>query len=303
MTRPNCEALDNILGQEFKILDHGFLRVIDYMGDDSSIVQAARCSYGTGTKSVSEDEALIRYLIRNQHTSPLEMCEIKFHVKMPIFVARQWIRHRTANLNEYSGRYSIMDKEFYIPDASHMARQSNSNKQGRGELLSEEESRYVQNLLIDDANRVHENYNKLIDEADLARELARINLGLNTYTQMYWKIDLHNLLHFLRLRCDSHAQYEIRVYAEKMLEIVKLWCPAVYRAFMDYKVNAVTYSALEQKHLMNLLNLGVEQTLLDLEADEKMSKAEKNDFKLKVGITEDILKQKRDNFNLKLGID
>ncbi|MCH2075627.1 MAG: FAD-dependent thymidylate synthase [Rhodobacteraceae bacterium] len=229
-----------------EVLDHGFVRVIDYMGDDSAIVQAARVSYGEGTKHVSNDEGLIRYLMRHWHSTPFEMCEIKLHVKLPVFVARQWIRHRTANVNEYSARYSILDREFYIPAPEHVAAQSSVNNQGRGQLLEGEEAARVLEILKADSTRTYDNYEAMIsDEGQqgLARELARMNLPTNIYTQWYWKVDLHNLFHFLRLRADSHAQYEIRVYAEEMCRIVADWVPLAYGAFEDYRLGGATLSA------------------------------------------------------------
>ena len=238
-------GLENILYESIPVLDHGFIRVIDYMGDDTSIVQAARVSYGKGTKHVSADRGLINYLMRHRHSTPFEMCEIKYHVKLPIFVARQWIRHRTASVNEYSARYSVLDKEYYIPDAKNLASQSNSNKQGRGAVLEGDNARKVLDLLIEDSEKVYDDYEKLLvgfsekndEENGLSRELARMNLSLNYYTQWYWKIDLHNLLHFLSLRADSHAQYEIRAYADAMLETVKQWVPLTFEAFDSYRLN------------------------------------------------------------------
>jgi thymidylate synthase (FAD) len=252
--RATVPALEDILYQALPVLDHGFVRVIDYMGDDSAIVQAARVSYGKGTKKVQEDKGLINYLIRHRHTTPFEMCEIKFHVKLPIFVARQWIRHRTANVNEYSARYSIMDREFYIPAPDHLAAQSRTNRQGRGEVLEGDEAKEVLALLKSDAEHCYASYEAMLNEDEngepkangrkgLARELARMNLTLNAYTQWYWKIDLHNLLHFLSLRADGHAQYEIRVYAETMLETVKRWVPLAYDAFMRYRLGGVHLSS------------------------------------------------------------
>jgi len=228
------------------VLDHGFVRVIDYMGDDAAICQAARVSYGRGTKSVSNDEGLIRYLMRHWHSTPFEMCEVKLHVKLPVFVARQWIRHRTANVNEYSARYSILDREFYIPDPRDLAAQSTVNNQGRGEVLSGEEAARVLEYLKADAGRAYDHYEAMISQEGqqgLARELARMNLPANIYTQWYWKVDLHNLFHFLRLRADAHAQYEIRVYAETICEITKDWVPAAYAAFEDYRLGGATLSA------------------------------------------------------------
>jgi thymidylate synthase (FAD) len=252
--RPTVPALEALLFQPLPLLDHGFVRVIDYMGDDAAIVQAARVSYGRGTRRVSEDSGLIRYLMRHRHSTPFEMCEIKYHVKLPIFVARQWIRHRTANVNEYSARYSILDREFYLPAPEQLAAQSTMNRQGRGEVLRGDTAARVLDLLRDDATRSYDHYVEMLNEDDqgaprdpsrpgLARELARMNLTLNTYTQWYWKIDLYNLLHFLSLRADAHAQYEIRVYAEAMLETVKAWVPIAYQAFLDYRLGAVTLSA------------------------------------------------------------
>ena len=232
------------------MLDHGFVRVVDYMGDDAAVVQAARVSYGRGTKRVSEDAGLIRYLMRHRHSTPFEMCEIKYHVKLPIFVARQWIRHRTANVNEYSARYSVMDREFYIPSPDHLAAQSDRNRQGRGAVLEGAEATAVLDLLRDDAGRAYDHYAWMLNEdaADparqgLARELARMNLTLNTYTQWYWKTDLHNLLGFLSLRADPHAQYEIRAYADVMMASMEAWVPATAAAFRDYRLGAATFSA------------------------------------------------------------
>uniref|UniRef100_A0A1A9VJN1 Thymidylate synthase (FAD) n=1 Tax=Glossina austeni TaxID=7395 RepID=A0A1A9VJN1_GLOAU len=211
------------------------------MGSDSAIVQAARVSYGKGTKQISQDEALIKYLMRHHHTTPFEMCEIKFHVKLPIFIARQWIRHRTANVNEYSARYSILDNEFYIPKPEQVARQSDNNKQGSGEAFDSHTSKEIIDSLTNDSNLVYSHYEKFIEHG-LAREIARTNLMLNYYTQFYWKIDLHNLLHFLKLRADKHAQYEIRVYAEVMLDIIKKWVPMAYGAFVEYCLESVCIS-------------------------------------------------------------
>ena len=252
--RATVPALEEMLFTAVPVLDHGFVRVIDYMGDDAAVVQAARVSYGRGTRRVSEDAGLIRYLMRHRHSTPFEMCEIKFHVKLPIFIARQWIRHRTANVNEYSARYSILDREFYLPAPEHLAAQSPSNRQGRGEVLEGAEAASVLDLLRGDAMRTYDHYATMLNEGvdgtpvdpgrkGLARELARMNLTLNTYTQWYWKTDLLNLLHFLSLRADSHAQYEIRAYAEAMLEMVKAWVPLTHAAFVDYRLGAVTLSA------------------------------------------------------------
>jgi thymidylate synthase (FAD) len=254
--RATVPALEAILYEPLSVLDHGFVRVVDYMGDDAAIVQAARVSYGRGTRKVSEDQGLINYLMRHRHTTPFEMCEIKYHVKLPIFVARQWIRHRTANVNEYSARYSILDKEFYIPDPEHLAVQATTNRQGRGAALEGEAARRVLDLLRRDAEHAYAGYSELLNEDEdasgsptdpgqpgLARELARINLSLGFYTQWYWKTDLHNLMHFLSLRADPHAQYEIRAYAEVMLETLARWVPMAHAAFLEYRMNAATISA------------------------------------------------------------
>tara|TARA_B100000768_G_C11221101_1_gene350553 strand:- start:161 stop:1093 length:933 start_codon:yes stop_codon:yes gene_type:complete len=254
--RATVPSLEEILYKPLPALDHGFVRVIDYMGDDTAIVQSARVSYGKGTKKITNDKGLIKYLMRHWHSTPFEMCEIKLHVKLPIFIARQWIRHRTANVNEYSARYSILDKEFYIPSVENLASQSQINKQGRAENLSPEEAEKVIELLKSDAEQTYRNYEVMLNENSdgetldegsmgIARELARMNLTLNTYTQWYWKIDLNNLLHFLKLRADAHAQYEIRVYADIILDVVKKWVPITYEAFEDYRVGGTQLSAKE----------------------------------------------------------
>ncbi len=252
--RATVPALEEILFEAMPVLDKGFVRVVDYFGDDGAVVQAARVSYGKGTRKISTDRGLVRYLMRHRHTTPFEMCEIKLHVKLPIFVARQWIRHRTANVNEYSARYSILDKEFYIPAPDQLATQSATNRQGRGGVLEGEEAARVIALLRADAEQTYAHYEEMLNEDasgnkpdpgrdGLARELARMNLTLNYYTQWYWKIDLHNLLHFLSLRADAHAQYEIRVYADAMLETVKRWVPITYDAFCDYRLGGFNLSA------------------------------------------------------------
>jgi thymidylate synthase (FAD) len=252
--RVTAPELEKVLFEAMPVLDHGFIRVIDYMGDDTSIVQAARVSYGKGTKKVSTDSGLIKYLMRHWHSTPFEMCEIKYHVKLPIFIARQWIRHRTANVNEYSARYSILDKEFYLPSPEHLAAQSKNNRQGRGNIIKGDQAKKVLNLLKKDAEQTYDNYEMMLNErydgsiidekeTGLARELARMNLTLNTYTQWYWKTDLLNLMNFLRLRVDHHAQYEIRAYADVMLDTLKKWVPITYDAFMDYRVGGTEVSA------------------------------------------------------------
>ena len=276
--------LEEILYEALPILDHGFVRVVDYMGDDTSIVQSARVSYGKGTKKVSTDEGLIKYLMRHWHSTPFEMCEIKYHVKLPIFIARQWIRHRTANVNEYSARYSILDKEFYLPSPEHLAAQSQSNRQGRGDILEGEKAKKVLDLLRGDAEQTYNNYETMLNErydgskidensVGLARELARMNLTLNTYTQWYWKTDLLNLMNFLRLRADHHAQYEIRAYADAMLDTVKKWVPITYEAFMDYRVGGTEVSS-KGKHIIKKLINGKKVSI----EDSGLSKREWNEL-------------------------
>jgi thymidylate synthase (FAD) len=252
--RATVPALEEILYEAIPVLDHGFVRVVDYMGDDGAVVQAARVSYGRGTRKVSEDKGLIAYLMRHRHSTPFEMCEIKFHVKLPIFVARQWIRHRTANVNEISARYSILDKEFYVPAPAQLAAQSASNRQGRGAALDEAEANRVLDLLRRDAETAYAHYADMLNEdeagnpvdparAGLARELARMNLSLNFYTQWYWKTDLHNLMNFLSLRADAHAQYEIRVYADAMMSVLDRWVPHTAAAFREHRLGGAQLSA------------------------------------------------------------
>ncbi|MBT4921832.1 MAG: FAD-dependent thymidylate synthase [Rickettsiales bacterium] len=247
--RATVSAIDDLLYKQTPILDKGFIRVIDYMGSDESIVQSARVSYGQGTKKLRQDQGLINYLMRHRHTTPFEMCEIKFHIKLPIFIARQWIRHRTANVNEYSARYSVLGKEFYVPERENLCSQSDTNRQGRDETLSNDEANRVLDIIRNDSLKCYDHYQEMLNtdlegnildenKQGLTRELARMNLTLNYYTEWYWKIDLHNLLHFLSLRVDPHAQYEIRMYAQAMLDVVKAWVPLAYGAFEDYRMNS-----------------------------------------------------------------
>ena len=262
--RVTVKKLENMLHKTYKVLDHGFIRVIDYMGDDSAIVQAARVSYGKGTKRLSQDKSLINYLLSHRHSTPFEMNEIKFHIKLPIFVARQWIRHRTANVNEYSARYSILDKEFYVPEKKDIKPQSKSNNQGRSGDISMNEKKEYLKIIQDNSEIGFKNYNKLLnsDEAGemidenkqgVARELARMTLPLNSYTQWYWKIDLHNLMNFLSLRFDYHAQYEIRKYAEVMIKILKNWVPLTYDSFLDNRINSTTLSSKGIEFIKSLI--------------------------------------------------
>jgi thymidylate synthase (FAD) len=261
--RPASEGMEALLYKPIPVLDHGFVRVVDYMGNDEAIVQAARVSYGRGTKRVQEDRGLINYLLRHWHTTPFEMAEIKLHVKLPIFVARQWIRHRTANVNEYSARYSVLDREFYIPEPQHLAAQSSSNRQGRGDVLEGDEAAEVLALLRRDSEQVYDDYALMLndgsegkqrdDRVGLARELARMNLSLNYYTQWYWKTDLHNLMGFLRLRADAHAQYEIRAYADVMTDIMAAWVPLAHAAFLEYRLGSVQLSATALKVVRRMI--------------------------------------------------
>ena len=287
--------LEKILYEAISVLDHGFIRVVDYMGEDSSIVQAARVSYGKGTKKVSTDSGLIKYLMRHRHTTPFEMCEIKYHVKLPIFVARQWIRHRTANVNEYSARYSILDKEFYLPSKEHLAAQSKNNRQGRGNLINGKQADAILDMLKQDAERTYKNYEEMLNERfdgttideskdGLARELARMNLTLNTYTQWYWKTDLLNLLNFLNLRADNHAQYEIRTYADAMLKTVKKWVPIAYEAFVDYRVGGLELSSKSKLVIEKM----IKRQACNFE-NSNLSKREWNELMESFGFTEKII--------------
>jgi thymidylate synthase (FAD) len=239
-------ALEAILFEPLPVLDQGFIRVVDYMGDDAAVVQAARVSYGKGTKQVSTDQGLINYLMRHRHTTPFEMCEIKLHVKLPIFVARQWIRHRTASVNEYSARYSVLDDGSYRPEIGQLAAQAAHNRQGRGEALDADTAAAALDRLDASAKAAEATYHWLLGDAPggpgLSRELARMVLPLSAYTQWYWKIDLHNLLHFIALRADPHAQYEIRVYADILTQIVEKWVPITAAAFRDYRLEGAALS-------------------------------------------------------------
>jgi len=293
--RVTSTELEKILYEAIPVLDHGFVRVVDYMGDDSSIVQAARVSYGKGTKKISTDSGLIKFLMRHRHSTPFEMCEIKYHVKLPIFVARQWIRHRTANVNEYSARYSILDKEFYLPSKENLAAQSASNRQGRGDLINGKQADNVLNILKKDAEQTYSNYELMLNERfdgskinvnnkGLARELARMNLTLNTYTQWYWKTDLLNLLNFLSLRADSHAQYEIRAYADVMTNTLKKWTPITFDAFTDYRVGAMELSAKGKLVIQKMIK-GQDYNF----ESSNLSKREWNELMESFGLKEKIL--------------
>ena len=283
--RKSSHFLDSMLYTKMPVLDHGFVSVVDYMGNQSSIVEAARVSYQDGTQWTSTDMGLIRYLLRHRHSTPFEMCELKLHVKLPIFVARQWIRHRMANVNEVSARYSILAKEFYIPDVDNIQAQSTTNKQGRGEGLSLEDALEAQKSMRWVAESAYDHYEHLLredsEEPGVARELARTVLPGSIYTEWYWKIDLHNLLHFLSLRADSHAQWEIRQYAELIATTVRQWVPSVWDAFVDYRLNACTFSGPEMKIVREIMarNPSAYQHLL---ADSHFSKGELAEFKKKL---------------------
>jgi thymidylate synthase (FAD) len=272
LERPAVEAIDAKLGVPLPVLDHGFVRVVDYMGDDAAVVQAARVSYGKGTKTPSDDRGLIRYLLKHRHTTPFEMCEIKLHVKLPIFVARQWIRHRTANVNEYSARYSILAREFYVPAPHAISPQSKTNRQGRnGDLPAKVRQAMAETIRIQ-GEIAYDFYEELFTgwpwfdqdgdlrgeredarphhgEHGMARELARMVLPVNAYTEWYWKIDLHNLMHFLALRTDPHAQAEIRAYADAIMSILQTWVPISAEAFDEYLLGAETFSRSEMAYL------------------------------------------------------
>ena len=293
--RVTSPELEEILYEVVPVLDHGFVRVVDYMGDDTSIVQSARVSYGKGTKKVSTDSGLIKYLMRHRHSTPFEMCEIKYHVKLPIFVARQWIRHRTANVNEYSARYSILDKEFYLPTKENLAAQSKNNRQGRGDLINGKQADDILKILKEDAEKSYNNYETILNERydgtiinenqkGLARELARMNLTLNTYTQWYWKTDLLNLLNFLSLRADDHAQYEIRAYADVMIDSLKRWVPITYEAFMDYRIGGMELSSKGKSVISKM----IKGESCDFE-NSKLSKREWNELMESFGFKEKMI--------------
>jgi thymidylate synthase (FAD) len=287
LERPHSDALDQVLGLKYPVLDHGFVRVIDYMGDEAAIVQAARVSYGKGTKTVSEDRGLLRYLLRHRHTTPLEMCEIKLHVKLPIFVARQWVRHRTANINEASARYSILSSEFYLPEGSMIQPQSTTNKQGRSGSYSEGDRSIIRDVIHEACLDSFKTYEAMVRN-NVARELSRVVAPLGTYTEWYWKIDLHNLLHFLSLRADPHAQAEIRAYAAVILDLVQMWVPNVFEAFTDYVMDAVTFSSMEIAAIRNvfeLLGKEMQMPFNGLRSIDGLSVREQAEFIAKLGLS------------------
>jgi len=252
MARIVVDTAEELLDQEIKVLDKGFVRLVDYMGGDQRIVQSARVSYGAGTKTYRQDRGLIHYLIKNWHTSPFEQVQLTFHTKMPVFVARQWVRHRTARLNEISGRYSVMKDEFYVPEPEHVCYQSESNKQGRSEPMPLDQAQAVIKMMEAEQRGVYQNYEKMLEQ-NVARELARSNLPLSLYTEWYWQCDLHNLFHFLRLRMDAHAQYEIRVFAEAMAKCAQAVAPLAYEAFEEHILGSVTFSRAECEALAAMI--------------------------------------------------
>lgn len=257
--RPLSPGAEALLGREIRVLDLGFVQPIDYMGNDIDVVQAARVSYGPSTRKVHDDRGLLRYLMRHRHTTPFEMCEAKFRCKMPIFVARQWIRHRTANVNEMSLRYSEAPDEFYVPALEHVTLQSTTNKQGRAETeLPVELRERVRQMILARNEQCYADYQQLAGELGIARELARTILPVSLYTQWIWKIDLHNLMHFLDLRLDPHAQVEIRVFAEAIAGFVEAWVPLSWEAFRDYRREAVPLSRLEA-HALALMLKGTDE--------------------------------------------
>ncbi len=254
MARSSNPAADALLDKEIPVLDRGFVRLVDYMGGDDRIVQAARVSYGAGTKTVREDRGLIHYLLRNRHTSPFEQVGLTFHLKMPIFVARQWLRHRTARLNEISGRYSVMRDEFYQPGTDSIRLQSQTNRQGSSdEPVAADLAERAAAAFSEGQRSAYEAYEELLD-ADVARELARINLPVSLYTEMYWQIDLHNLFHFMRLRMDWHAQQEIRAYGDALAQIVRAVAPVAYEAFEEYILYGQNFSRTELALLKEALD-------------------------------------------------
>jgi len=272
--RPTIQSLEAILYEPIPVLDHGSVTLVDYQGDEQFAAAAARVSYGRGTKKTSNNRGLLRHLMKNQHWTPYEMCSMVFRIEMPIMVMRQLVRHRTAKINEYSGRYSVMPTEFYVPHPSRLSVQSKKNKQGSGTSLSDEDAGKVLELLRKDAESTFENYNRLLDDFDLARELARLNLPLSAYTKIYWKMDIRNLFHFLGLRMDSHAQWEIRKFANVIGSMVEMGYPNMWQAFIDYGFESVTLSRMEAETLRKIIQTGMAD-----EEDTGMSKREWREFR------------------------
>lgn len=281
MARTENPQADSWLDREIPVLDRGFVRLVDYMGGDERIVQAARVSYGAGTKTVRQDRALIDYLLRNRHTSPFEQVILTFHLKMPIFVARQWLRHRTARLNEISGRYSVMRDEFYVPEPAWVRLQSDINRQGgSSEGVAPELAAEITGALRQGQQEAYGAYEALLEDG-VARELARVNLPVSLYTEMYWQIDLNNLFHFLRLRMDWHAQYEIRVYGDAMAEIVRAVAPLAYEAFEEHILHGVQLSRSELALLMEALDAEELGSLID---GSGLGKSQRVELRKKLGL-------------------
>ncbi len=278
MAHEKSHDAEKMLDKEFKVLDHGFVRLVDYLGGDKRIVESARVSYGEGTKTVREDKALIEYLISHQHTSPFEQVIVTLHCKLPIFVARQWIRHRTARVNEISGRYSILKDEFYVPDENQIGLQSKDNRQGRStEDVPDDLKKKIHAILLNDQKNAYQKYRSMIDDS-IARELSRINLPLSLYTEWYWQSDLHNLFNFLKLRLDYHAQWEIQQYAKAVANIAKAVAPMAYSAFEKHVLNAVRFSGKEVEALAKQIQ-GKEHNLkgiIKTEYDKKIKKVLKS---------------------------
>ena len=285
MPRAVSTELDKLLDVQQKVLDHGFIRVVDYMGNDASVVQAARISYGEGTKQISQDKGLINYLMRNYHTTPFEMCEIKLHVKMPMFVARQWVRHRTANINEYSARYSVLSNDFYVPHESQVCRQSKENKQVRADAVEAHTAEKVINDIKQHSEDSYKLYEHLIgseEKEGIARELARAVLPVNFYTEMYWKIDANNFMHFIRLREHAHAQFEIREYGRVLLDILKAWMPITYEAFLQYRKGCFNVSQELMQHLISKYD-SVDEIVQHLKKHSNLTAREIKEFESYIG--------------------
>lgn len=284
MARPNVPAAEDLLDTPLDVLDHGFVRLVDYLGGDARIVQSARVSYGEGTRTVREDAALIDYLLRHAHTSPFEQVVLTFHLKMPIFVARQWMRHRTARANEISGRYSVLPNEFYLPEPDQIRLQSTTNKQGRSEEEVPSHLRErVLALLRDEQARSYGEYQAMLDDG-IARELARVHLPLSLYTELYWQIDLHNLMHFLRLRMDDHAQYEIRVYGEALARCARAVAPLAFEAFEEHVLHGRHLSRSELAWIREALDAAELRRVL---AGSDVRRTRKRELLTKLGLSEE----------------
>lgn len=281
MSRSRNEAAEALLDRSFRVLDKGFVRLVDFMGGDDRIVQAARVSYGDGTRTVREDRALIDYLLRNRHTSPFEQVVLTFHLKMPIFVARQWLRHRTARLNEISGRYSVMRDEFYVPAGERVQLQSSVNRQGSGEPVDAAVQERALELFRSGQEDAYADYEALLGDG-VARELARINLPGSLYTEMYWQVDLNNLFHFLRLRLDWHAQEEIRLFSEVLFDCAKAVAPAAMSAFEEHILHGVSLSRTELRLLLDVLD---DEVLVERVRNSGLSRGRQREFLRKLQLS------------------